>query len=274
MQYYLFIKKEQSRAIQFVVILLALMIATPLNAQKPVAERKIVKVLSFNILGGRTTKGDFNLDALAKIIKETNPDLVAMQEVDFGVNRSKKYDLATELGWRTKMAPLFGRAMYYDGGEYGEGILSKYSFLKTRNIALPFLENEEPRTALEVLVELPTKDTIAFIGTHFAHEGNAGRELQAIKINEVFSDNKFPTILAGDLNAIPGSQPINILEEIWQSTYDKKKPKPTFPSNNPKFKLDYVMFFPKNQWKIIDRKVICDTYATDHCVYLVTLELL
>ena len=42
----------------------------------------------------------------------------------------------------------------------------------------------------------------------------------------------------------------------------------------PKEKIDYVMYSPKNQWRLIDRKVICDTYASDHCAYLVTLELL
>lgn len=247
---------------------------SPMWAQKKESNKKIVKVLSFNILGGRTTKGDFNLDALAKIIKDTDPDFVAMQEVDYKVNRSKKYDLVTELGWRTKMSPIFARAMYYDGGEYGEGVLSKYSFLSTRNVALPYIEGQEPRAAIEVIAELPTKDTIAFIGTHFAHEGNPGRELQAKKINTVFSKNKYPTILAGDLNAVPGSGPINTLEKVWQTTYDKDNPEPTIPSDNPKIKLDYVMFYPKNKWKVLDKKVIADTYVSDHCVYLVTLELL
>jgi len=251
-----------------------ILILAPLSAQNNVESKKIVKVLSFNILGGRTTKGDFNLDVLAKVIKETNPDFVAMQEVDYKVNRSKKLDLATELGWRTKMAPVFARAMYYDGGEYGEGILSKYSFLSTRNVALPYIEGQEPRAAVEIVVELPSKDKIAFVGTHFAHEGNEGREIQAKKINEVFSKNTYPTILAGDLNAIPGSGPINTLEELWQGTYDKANPEPTIPSDNPRVKLDYVMYYPKNRWKLIDREVICDTYASDHCVYLVTLELL
>lgn len=253
---------------------LLLIISAPCEAQTKVENKKIVKVLSFNILGGRTTKGDFNLEAIAGVIKEINPDFVAMQEVDYKVNRSRKYDLATELGWRTKMAPIFARAMYYDGGEYGEGALSKYSFLSTRNVPLPYIEGEEPRAAIEIVVELPSKDTIAFVGTHFAHEGNAGRELQAKKINEVFSKNKYPTILAGDLNARPGSNPINTLETIWQSTYDKVNPEPTIPSDNPRAKIDYVMFYPKNRWRIVAKKVIANTYVSDHCMYLVTLELL
>jgi endonuclease/exonuclease/phosphatase family metal-dependent hydrolase len=105
---------------------------------------RIVRVLTFNILHGATTEGDFDLDAIAKVIQEARPDLVALQEVDFLTNRARKYDLVTELGWRTRLAPLFGRAMPYDGGEYGEGVLSRYSFVETRNWALPHGPDKEP----------------------------------------------------------------------------------------------------------------------------------
>ncbi|MDH3246905.1 MAG: endonuclease/exonuclease/phosphatase family protein, partial [Saprospiraceae bacterium] len=124
----------------------------PSWAQTTVDSSRIVTVLSFNILHGATTKGDFDLDVIAKVIKDADPDLVALQEVDYKTNRAKKYDLATELGWRTKMIPLFGKAMNYDGGEYGEGILSKYTFIQTRNVPLPYTPGNEPRAALEVVI--------------------------------------------------------------------------------------------------------------------------
>ncbi len=244
-------------------------------SQIPIDSSKIIKVLSFNILHGATTKGDFNLDIIAKVIIDVNPDFVALQEVDYKTNRAKKYDLVTELGWRTKMAPLFARAMYYDGGEYGEGILSKYTLIKSRNVALPYSPGNEPRAALEITTVLTSGDTIVFIGTHLDHlENETDRVAQAKKINEAFSSNKYPTLLAGDLNAIPGSTPINILEKMWTPAYDKKKVMPTFPSNNPKKKIDYVMYYPKNRWKILKTEVIQDTVASDHCAYLVTIELL
>lgn len=245
------------------------------SQQKIDSNNIIVKVLSFNILHGATTKADFNLDVIAKVIIDANPDFVAMQEVDFKTNRAKKYDLVTELGWRTKMAPLFGRAMYYDGGEYGEGILSKFSFLQSRNIALPFTPGNEPRAALEIIVVLPSGDTIAFIGTHLDHlNDETDRIIQAEKINEVFLSNKYPTILAGDLNAQPGSIPINILEENWESSYNKINPKPTYPSDKPIKKIDYIMFYPKNKWEVVETRVIQNLIASDHCAYLVTLKLL
>ena len=131
--------------------------------------RKIVKVLTFNILHGATTKNDFNLDVIADVITNANADFVALQEVDFQTNRAKGYDLVTELGWRSKMAPIFGKAMPYDDGEYGEGILSKWTFLQSRNIALPFSPGNEPRAALEITTVLPYGDTVIFIGTHLDH---------------------------------------------------------------------------------------------------------
>jgi endonuclease/exonuclease/phosphatase family metal-dependent hydrolase len=239
------------------------------------SQTKVVRVLSFNILHGATTRGDFDLDILAKVIKKTNPDFVAMQEVDFKTNRSKKYDLVTELGWRTKLVPLFGRAMNYDGGEYGEGVLSKYTFIQTRNVALPYTPGNEPRAALEITTIISSNDTISFVGTHLDHTNpETDRIAQAKKINKAFSLNKYPTILAGDLNTKPGSVPINILEEMWGHSYNKQNPAPTYPSVNPTRKIDYIMFYPKNRWKVLETEVIKNSVASDHCAYLVTLELL
>ena len=226
-------------------IILALLLISHLAwSQKAEHSSKIVKVLTFNILHGATTKGDFDLDAIAKVIIDVNPDFVALQEVDFMTNRAKKYDLATELGWRTKMAPVFARAMSYDDGEYGEAVLSKYSFLQTRNVALPYSPGNEPRAALEIVTILSASDTIAFVGTHLDHLADEkDRVAQVKKINEVFSLNRYPTILAGDLNAVPGSLPINILEEVWFTSYDKSQPMATYPSDNPIKKIDYIMFY-------------------------------
>ena len=259
-----------------VSIFLFLIFSSPIIwSQTEIDSNRFIKVLSFNILHGATTKGDFNLDVIAKVIKDANPDFVAMQEVDFKTNRAKKFDLVTELGWRTKMAPLFGKAMNFDGGEYGEGILSKHSLLQSRNVMLPYSSGNEPRAALEITTVLPSNDTIAIIGTHLDHlKDDTDRIQQAKKINTVFSQNKYPSILVGDLNDIPGSTAINILEEIWSSSYNKKDPKPTFPSIDPSIKIDYVMFYPKNRWRVIKTEIIRDSIASDHCAYLVTLELL
>ncbi len=258
-----------------IIIIFIVVFFCNMGISQTVNNNKIIKILSFNILHGATTNGDFDFDKIAKIINDANPDFVALQEVDFKTNRIMKYDLATELGVKTKMNSLFAKAMNFDGGEYGNAILSKFSFFHTRNIALPFSEGNEPRSAIEITTILSSEDTISFISTHFNHlESGKDRLKQAETINKIFSQNKYPTILAGDLNDTPKSKTITLLENVWTSSYNKKDPKPTFPSNNPKRKIDYVMFLPKDRWAIMEAKVIQDSIASDHCGYLVTLKLL
>jgi len=243
-------------------------------AQSTADSSKIVRVLTFNIYHGATMDGNFDLDYIARVINGTDPDLVALQEVDFMTRRARGYDLATEFGWRLKMASVFGRAMEYDGGEYGEAVLSRTSFISTKNVPLPFTGSREPRTALEVVTVLPSGDTIVFIGTHLDHiADDTDRILQVREINKKFAGSRYPSILAGDLNAVPGSVPIGILEELWSTAYDGGVPAPTFPSNDPVRKIDYVMFRPAERWRVISSEVIQDSVASDHCAYLVVLEL-
>lgn len=234
-----------------------------------------LRVLTFNILHGATTAGDFDLDKIAAVINDLHPDLVALQEVDYMTHRAKKYDLAGELGTRTRLIPLFGRAMYYDGGEYGEAILSKHTFLSSRKVALPHSPGNEPRAALEVVTALSGCDTIAFIGTHLDHTADeTDRIAQAKAINEAFAFNAWPSILAGDLNALPGSNAIGILKKNWTPAHNMDNTGHTYPSGGPVKKIDYIMFRPAHRWRVLDTNVICDTIASDHCAYLVILELL
>ncbi|MCB0686641.1 MAG: endonuclease/exonuclease/phosphatase family protein [Saprospiraceae bacterium] len=233
-----------------------------------------IRILTFNILHGATTRNDFDLDTIAHLILQTKPDLVALQEVDNKTNRAKGYDLVKELSDRTGMMGRYAAAMPYDGGEYGEGVLSGWDIVQSRNVALPHSPENEPRAALEIMVKTPWGDTLSFIGTHLDHlRDKKDRISQIKKINEVFAGNTIPTILAGDLNDIPGSQPINILEEKWQPSYHKSDIVPTFSSSNPRKKIDYIMFLPNHQWHIVQRQVICDQVASDHCAYFVIAEL-
>jgi len=255
----------------FPLFLFAVSLSFAQNEPKP---KKIIKFMTFNIYHGETMKGDFNLDVIAKVINDANPDFVALQEVDFKTNRAKKYDLASELGIRTKMTSLFAKSMNYDGGEYGEGILSKHSLVSSRNVNLPYTKGNEPKNAVEIVSVLPSGDTIAFVGTHLDYkEIETDRINQVKKINKVFIKNKYPTILAGDLNSLPESNPMKILEEKWGTSYDKTNPLFTIPSSKPEKTIDYIMFSPKSRWKVLSREVIQNSVASDHCAYVTTLEL-
>jgi len=240
--------------------------------QETVDSSRVLRILSFNILHGETMKGDFDIEQIARVIRQTEPDLVAMQEVDLYTGRTGSRDLASELGLLTRMVPLFGRAMPYDGGEYGEGILSRYSFLSSWNHALPAQEGKEPRSALEVHVILKSGDTIAFVGTHFDHTGDVDRINQATELREILAGVDLPVLLAGDLNATPESRCMEILfSDLNPSSVDLT---PTFPSDAPRVKIDYILYAHPDRWRVLESRVICDKVASDHCALLSVLELL
>lgn len=261
--------------IRFIIIALLFNLLSPALYAQDKDSKPILKVLTFNIYHGETMNHDFDLDRIAQVIIESEADIVALQEVDFKTNRAKKYDLVTELAFRCQMQGIFGKAMNYDGGEYGEGVLSKISFYATHNHALPYSEGNEPRAALETILILQNGDTLSFIGTHFDHlEDPRDRILQANKINQIFAKTPYPSILAGDLNDQPNSDAIEILKTFWTPSYDPENMEYTYPSDQANKKIDYIMFYPEHKWRVIESKTICDEIASDHCAYLVSLELL
>ncbi len=259
--------------IHFIIFLFVLIVSTSVLGQNKKRNTLKVRILTYNILHGATLKNNFNLNRIAKVIDSLKPDIVALQEVDYKTNRAKKLDLMTQLAYLTGLSPLFGRAMYYDDGEYGEGILSAFSFVQTKRNLLHYTQNHEPRVALEVLIELSTGDTIRFIGTHLDHTKNSMVRLnQCAEINKLYEENDYPSILVGDLNAEPGSEEMILLKTIWNDAAGNNL-QATYPSDNPKIRIDYIMFKPKKRWKVLEYKIIQDKVASDHCAVFAELEL-
>jgi len=232
-----------------------------------------IRVMTFNIMHGATLNNDFDLDRIAKIIKDAKPHLVALQEIDNKTQRVNGMDLAAEMGARTHLFSVFGKAMRYDGGEYGVAILSAFPVIDVQNVNLPFSRGKEPRTALAVLVKLPGGDTIRFISTHLDHTRlMSDRMAQVKKIDAVLGKDLMPSILAGDLNAQPESESIQLLRKNWQMSLEPGTP--THSSKKPTKQIDYIMYRPANRWKKLSAKVIADSVASDHRPIFVELKFL
>jgi endonuclease/exonuclease/phosphatase family metal-dependent hydrolase len=266
--------KTFSIALRALLIILAVSVCAGGCAGAKLGSPTRVAVLTYNIYHGEDANGGSNLDAVARIINSLEPDLVALQEVDKKTTRAKGLDLTAELSKRTGMQGVFGKAMDYAGGGYGEAVLSRYPVLYTKNNPLPHSAKAEPRTALEVHIELPTGAKIVFVGTHLDHlRDQSNRMMQASRISQLYENYDLPIVLAGDLNAVPGSDPINLLSRQW-SYAAQGNPQPTAPSVRPRRKIDYIMYKPKDRWKVVEVRVIDEKVASDHCPVFSVLELL
>src|SRR5687767_4344036 len=142
------------------------------------AEPEKVTVLSYNIHHGAGTDGKLDLERIARIIREQKPDVVAFQEVDVKTSRSGGVDEAAELERLTGMNAVFGKAMDYSGGGYGQAILSRWRIKEHSVHQLPQRAGREPRILLVSTIENPN-GSFVFASTHLDHELEEVRVEQA-----------------------------------------------------------------------------------------------
>lgn len=232
-----------------------------------------LRVLTYNILHGAGLDGKLDLARTAEVIKRVNPDLVALQEVDKGTHRSGRVDEAAELGKLTGMHAVFGKAMDFNGGQYGEAILSRYPFESTTLHALPQIKGREPRGALDVQIKVEGQ-SLRFISTHWDHlDDDSNRIPQAKFLADVAASATTPMILAGDLNDQPGSAAIAALGPGWADT-TPADPRPSWRADAPSVRLDYILARPAKRWRVVSAEVIKEPLASDHRPVLAVLELL
>lgn len=249
-----------------------------------------LRILCYNIHYGQGNDGVYDIPRLAEVIKAANPDLVALQEIDVHVERSGRLHELRLLADGTGMAARFGPTQHFQGGLFGNGILSKLPIHDVHIQPLPYTEataelTTYPRAAVAVVVEMPNGKKLRIISTHFQHATfEADRLAEAEAINAHFAADHpatdtmgsaaagLPTILAGDLNATPDSAPIRELMKKW--TFAVEDPAvPSAPSKEPRNRIDYILHRSADPIAIREHLVIDDNMASDHCPVFAVLEI-
>lgn len=231
---------------------------------------RTLRVLCYNIHHGEGTDGKVDLPRLARVIRAADPDLVALQEVDDKTRRTGGVDQLAELVRLTGLHGRFGKAIDYEGGGYGQAVLSRFPIAEATVHTLPGMPAREQRIAFEVRVAVGGRD-LSFVTTHLHHVEPALREQQASKLNDLFAGLDRPIILAGDLNATPESKPVMALKGKWTvATADAGLL--TYPSARPIKQIDYVLFRPEGRFKSVAARVVDEAVASDHRPVVVVLE--
>jgi endonuclease/exonuclease/phosphatase family metal-dependent hydrolase len=234
------------------------------------AQKSRITVLTYNIHHGAGTDGKYDLSRVADVIRKSGADLVALQEVDKDTKRTRT-DQPAELERLTGFHAVFGKAMNYDGGEYGDLILSRYPVSATDVHALPHKEGgkREPRCLVIAHVQSPAGE-IVFASTHLDHTGGEenDRLAQANAIIAKLKGGKLPTLICGDFNCPPKSEPIQNMVKHWQDTTGDA---PTCPAEKPQNKIDYI--FASGQFKSLEDQVIDDPVTSDHRPVRAVLEM-
>jgi endonuclease/exonuclease/phosphatase family metal-dependent hydrolase len=237
-----------------------------------------LRVLTYNIHHSEGRDGAFNLERIAAVIREANPDIVALQELDQGNTRSgvNVFQL-DQLATLTGMQGHFGKTIDYRSGAYGNGVLLRNSFHPTGivNHPLPNPVGGEARAVMELRISSNGVDSspeFVFFATHLTASSDATNRLaQAGAINSLIEASTAPALLAGDFNSIPSSSVMSRLFEHWS---DATTSLPARPRGS---QIDYVLYRNGDQWSVSQSGDFIvspvTAVASDHFPYVVVLHL-
>lgn len=222
-----------------------------LGVATPAAASPLLTVLSFNIHHAAGTDGMFDLDRLAAEIRRTHADVVGLQEVDrhYG-ERSGWTDEPAELAKRLRMHVVFGANLDLEPPapgaprrQYGTAILSRYPIVSWTNTLLPKGDPaEEQRGLLSAVLSVHGR-TVRFMTTHFQHDSDASRELQAAEVAVAVRASREPVALTGDLNAPPAQPEVTTLTALLADAFASAGQGDGFthPADAPTARIDYVL---------------------------------
>lgn len=215
-----------------------------------------LRIMSYNIRNCKGLDNIYDIQRTADVIRNSDADIIAIQEVDSVTSRSKGVDIADTLAILCKMHAYYSTAIEYDGGKYGVAILSRKKAIATYRAALP--GREEKRTIL--IAEYPK---LTFACTHLSlNEEDRMASLEII--DSIAKECKKPFIIAGDLNDNPQSPFIKELSRNWKIIAPNEEP--TFPADEPNVTIDYIAAIKECERDIesVDSKVIEEPTASDH----------
>lgn len=190
-----------------------------------------MRVATFNIHHGAGIDGRYDLERIAELIRSFDADLVSLQELDVGWDRSGGDDqpdlLAAALGAQVVFHPTVERA---GGARYGIAVMSRLP-IETRAVSLPQGAETEPRAAL-----IASSGSLTFIATHLTRD-RISRARQLSFLAGVVEESSGPVVLAGDLNS--PRRGLSPLFEAGLATH--RGTVRTMPARFPRGQIDHVL---------------------------------
>ena len=204
-----------------------------------------------------------NIARTAAVVRSLAPDVVGLQEVDLGVERSGRINEPEEMGRLLGMRPAFGSFFDYQGGQYGMAILSRFPVVRSEAIRLP--DGNEPRVALAVEIAHPTIGRLMIVNVHFDWVADdVFRYAQATRLTTFLDSLTIPFVLLGDFNDTPDSRTLALFKA---RAFEAKKPAGdhlTFSSTEPVKEIDFIFASPASRWSASTVRVITEPMASDH----------
>ena len=261
------------RRLAFIALVLALCggCALRLKAPAPVT----LCVMTYNIHHGEGLDGKVDLARIAALIKQERADIVALQEVDKGVARTARRDLPAELAALTGMTCVFNNNFHYQGGEYGNAVLTRFPVKSWNNCHYKMIRPNEQRGILQLVLDVHGRELV-FMNTHIdSRPDDAERWLNVGEIEELEKQYRgHPMIIGGDFNDVPTGRIYRRMSETFHDTWAQVGQGDgfSFPAGKPIKRIDYL-WISKDKALVTFKAWIPQSEASDHLPVVAEFEL-
>jgi len=260
-----------SAAIGFACVLVPIVMAVGWSTPAPVTGNGLpVRVMTYNIHNGFNTDGRLDLEAIARTIEQSKPDVVGLQEIARGWVVDSSVDTIGWLSRRLKMPFIFAPTA---DRVWGNAVLSRYPIKQWGSEPLPPNNLLLKRGVMWARIDVGGGDELLFIATHYHHisRDTEIRQLQSPEIVRVW--DKCPRVVfVGDLNATPDAQEIAQLRAAGLRDVFAEIGKGeglTWPADQPTQRLDYIWVSP--DLRVSDVMILPST-ASDHLGVVTTVS--
>ena len=207
-------------AAAFVLVVLSVAIHFRAPAAIPAkAASGTLRVATYNMRAGLG-----GVDEVAEDLRPLGADVIALQEVERGVRRSKRVDQAESLAVALDMRAEYAASFAFQSGEHGIAILSRFPLSDVRTIRLPQGTGKWPRVAIAARIDAPRP--FRFVCVHLARPwGWPGSNLRA-RLGQIrfllseLEDETLPLVIAGDFNSLPFSLEAMAMLRRFDTTWD------------------------------------------------------
>src|SRR5213075_2159703 len=154
-----------------------------------------LRVISYNIHCGIGWDGRFNEQRILDVLKETEPDVVALQEVE---SRASGIDMLQWLAKGLGFQAVAGTTLLHADGHYGNGLLTRCPVIRSRLLDLSF-GRREPRGVISADLDCQG-EPIRIVATHLGLRPAERREQVQLLLKLFRESPDDRAVLLGDLN--------------------------------------------------------------------------
>ena len=240
----------------------------------PLASNKTLRLMTYNIHVGIGMDKKLDLPRIASVINAQHPDLVGLQEVDRGVERTQRVDEIAEIARLTRMDYAFAFNLRYQGGQYGVAILSRFPIRATDHRLYQNTREAERRGFIRAEIIVGDR-TVNFVTTHLDYQYDDGRLFEAQQLLAALNEVKGPLVVVGDFNDIPAGRAYQLMRDQFDDAWIESRSTNegfSYPADKPTKRIDYILsrrtdrVRTKKAWTV-------STLASDHVPVVADLEI-